>query len=148
MNFFFRSLRNEQTSEDLTQLVFIRLHRAAPTYEPSARFSTYLFHIAHNLLLNEHRRASRKPAEPYDPALAPEVASGDDESARRVAEIEEAFAKAIEGLPANQRTAILLHKQQDLGYEEIAAAMGTSVTLVKTWLFRARVKLREVMKDA
>ncbi|MDR2862870.1 MAG: RNA polymerase sigma factor [Puniceicoccales bacterium] len=147
INFFYRSVRSVQTAEDLAQSVFIRIHRNAHSYQPQARFTTYIFHIARNLLINELRRVRRKPAELYDPTgFAPEIC-GDDESQRRCAEIEEAFAAAIVTLTENQRTALLLHKQQDLSYEEIAAVMETSMPLVKAWIFRGRQKLRETLKD-
>jgi RNA polymerase sigma-70 factor (ECF subfamily) len=147
INFFYRSTHDRQTSEDLAQGVFIRLYRSAATYEPSAKFSSYLFFIARNLLINEHRRRVRKPADTFDPlAFAPEISST-DESTRRCAEIEEAFAAAVTQLPEKQRTAILLYKQQELAYEDIATAMHTSVTLVKTWIFRGRVRLKELLRD-
>ncbi|MDR2982212.1 MAG: RNA polymerase sigma factor [Puniceicoccales bacterium] len=147
INFFYRSVHSIQTSEDLAQVVFIRLYRSAAKYEPQARFSTYIFHIARNILINEHRRRHRKPAELYDPTdFTPDLRT-DDDSQRNCAEIEEAFSLAIETLPENYRTAILLHKQQDLSYEEIAKAMDTTIPLVKTWIFRARQKLRESLKE-
>jgi len=147
INFFYRSTRDLQTSEDLAQSVFIRLYRNASVYSPAARFSTFVFHIARNILINEHRRRMRKPATLYDPTDFNPAISSNDDSARRCAEIEEAFAAAIVQLPENQRTAILLHKQQDLGYEEIAVAMNTSIALVKTWIFRGRKKLKELLQD-
>ncbi|MDR3229512.1 MAG: RNA polymerase sigma factor [Puniceicoccales bacterium] len=147
LNFFYRSTHSIQTSEDLSQSVFIRLHRCAPAYHRTARFSSFLFYIARNILINEHRRIARKPTELYDPTATPPEIASDDDSVRRCAEIEEAFAAAVTHLPENQRTALLLHKQQDLGYEEIAAAMDATVPLVKTWLFRGRQKLREILKD-
>ena len=147
INFFYRSVHSVQTAEDLTQVVFVRIYRNAARYQPQAKFSTYLFHIARNILINEHRRAHRKPAELFDPTdFTPEI-STDDESTRNCAEIEEAFAQAIEGLPENHRTALLLYKQQDLSYEEIATAMEATVPLVKTWIFRARQRLRELLKE-
>lgn len=149
LNFFYRSVRSMQTSEDLAQTVFIRIYRNAATYVPSARFSTYLFHVARNVLINEHRRRVRKPAEPFDPAdfNMENAASGDDASARSCAEIEEAFSRAILELTESQRTAILLHKQQELSYEEIAAVMEASVPLVKSWIFRGRLRLKALLKD-
>jgi RNA polymerase sigma-70 factor (ECF subfamily) len=147
LNFFYRSLHSVQTAEDLTQTVFIRIYRHSATYEPKARFSSYIFHIARNILINEHRRRRRKPSELYDPAdFNPEIAS-DDDSARRCAEIEEAFSAAILELSEEQRTALLLYKQQELGYEEIARIMDTTVPLVKSWIFRGRQKLRLLLKD-
>ena len=64
------------------------------------------------------------------------------------AELEEIFYSALETMPENQRTAILLYKQQELTYEEIAAAMDAGVPAVKTWIFRARTALREALKNA
>ena len=62
-------------------------------------------------------------------------------------EIEEAFTKALRDLPEKQRTAILLLKQQELSYEEIASIMGSTQSAVKTWIFRARQHLKHALKD-
>jgi RNA polymerase sigma-70 factor (ECF subfamily) len=145
INFFYRSLGSAEQAEDLTQLVFIRVYRAASTYEPRAKFSTYLFHIARRLLINEYRRRSRKPLEAVDPADLEAETPGRDKLS--LMEIEEAFEKALETLPENQRTAILLLKQQELSYEEIAAAMDATETAVKSWIHRARQKLKTELKD-
>ena len=61
-------------------------------------------------------------------------------------EIEEAFTSALEGLPENQKTAILLLKQQELSYQEIAEAMEATESAVKTWIFRARKHLKSSLK--
>jgi len=145
INFFYRSLRSYEQSEDLTQLVFIRLYRAAPKYEPRARFSTFLFQIARRLLINEYRREQRKPLTPTDPEELHAVTS--DRSHYRQMEIEEAFEHALKDLPENQRTAILLFKQQELSYQEIADAMDATESAVKTWIFRARQFLKQALKD-
>ena len=145
INFFYRSLSSYEQAEDLAQLVFIRLYRAAPRYEPRAKFSTYLFQIARRLLINEIRRAQRKPLDPWDPADLHAVTS--DENQLRYTEIEEAFEKALLKLPENQRSAILLLKQQELSYQEIAEIMQASEGAVKTWIFRARQFLKQELKD-
>jgi RNA polymerase sigma-70 factor (ECF subfamily) len=145
VNFIYRSVHDVATAEDLTQIVFVKLWRNAPHYRPEAKFSTYLFTIARSVVIGEYRRKKRKPADATDPAEM--HISHSDEPARRMAEIEEAFALALESLPENQRTALLLLKQQELSYEEIAASMGATVTSVKTWIFRGRQKLRELMGD-
>lgn len=144
INFFFRSLRSYESAEDLAQVVFVRIYRAAPKYQPTAKFSTYLFHIARRLLINEFRRQQRKPLDSVDPneLRAVDTAS----SGREVREIEEAFELALEGLPENQRTAILLLKQQQLSYQEIADIMDASESAVKTWIFRARQFLKQELK--
>ena len=144
INFFYRSLRSVEQAEDLTQMVFIRLFRAAPTYRPTAKFSTFVFHIARRLLINEFRRQERKPLESMDPADLAAVDSGRTEL--NIMEIEEAFLGALKGLPENQRSAILLFKQQELSYQEIAEVMEASESAVKTWIFRARRHLKQQLK--
>ena len=145
INFFYRSLNSVEQAEDLTQLVFVRLYRAAHSYQPVARFSTYLFHIARRLLINEFRRRQRKPLETMDPAdlRAVDTSSGRDQ--QRLFELEEAFQQALVKLTEDQRTAILLLKQQELSYEEIAEIMHQSVAAVKTHIFRGRQKLKEIL---
>jgi RNA polymerase sigma-70 factor (ECF subfamily) len=64
-----------------------------------------------------------------------------------VVELEESFQRAVSQLPPEQRTAILLLVQQDLPYEDIALAMEAPVSSVKTWIHRARTRLRELLKD-
>lgn len=145
INFFYRSLKSYEQSEDLTQMVFIRLHRAAHKYEPKARFSTFIFQIARRLLINEFRREQRKPLEAWDPSELHAVSSDDEHRQRR--EIEEAFELALMKLPENQKTAILLLKQQELSYQEIAAIMEATESAVKTWIFRARQFLKQELKD-
>lgn len=145
INFFFRSLNSMEQAEDLAQMVFVRLYRAAHRYEPQARFSTYLFQIARRLLINEFRRNQRKPLESWDPNEL--RGHSDDNDQRNAAELEEAFTLALKDLPENQRTAILLLQQQQLSYLEIAEVMGASESAVKTWIYRARQFLKQALKD-
>lgn len=144
--FLYRSLRSWEDAEDLAQVTFIRLYRVAPRYEPSARFSTFLFTIARRLLLNEYRRRSRKPAEPTAPEDFGHLA-GENDSERQRFEIEEALHNALNDVPEKQRTALLLHQQQGLRYSEIAKMMKASESAVKSWIFRARQHLREALQD-
>jgi RNA polymerase sigma-70 factor (ECF subfamily) len=144
INFFFRSLGSQAQAEDLAQMTFVRIYRGASRYEPRAKFSTYLFHVARRLLINEYRHRQRKPLDTIDPADLPAVCDNDSE--RSVSEIEEAFNQAIGRLPEKHATALLLLKQQELSYEEIAQLMDASVGAVKTWIFRARAQLKEELK--
>ena len=136
---------SQTTAEELGMEVFIRLHRASARWRPEAKLTTYLIHIAHNLVLNEWRRKSRKPTTALD--SAPEPGDRSHESARQEVELEEAFQKAVDQLPFEQRTAILMLVQQDLAYEDIAKAMKAPVSSVKTWIHRARTQLRDILKD-
>lgn len=140
INFFYRSLSSRADAEDLAQSVFIKLHRAAGRYRPTARFSTYLFHIARRVLLNEFRRQGRKPLHLFAPADLPSPSVNDPEI--KLLELEEIFQNALTRMPENHRTAILLLRQQELSYAEIAEIMETTEGMVKTWIFRARQLLR------
>jgi len=145
VNFFYRSLGSYGSAEDLAQMTFVRVYRSASRYEPRAKFSTYLFHVARRLLINEYRHRQRKPFETVDPIELPAVSDSDD--ARELGEIEEAFNQAVGRLPEKHATALLLLKQQELSYEEIASLMDASVGAVKTWIFRARAQLKEELRD-
>ena len=146
INFFYRSLSSYEESEDLAQQVFIKIYRAAGRYQAKAKFSTFLFHIARRVLLNEFRRRSRKPVEYVDPQEFHYGESEDPEVQRRLSEIEEVFQLAIKKLPEKHRTALLLYKQQELSYKEIAEIMDASENAVKTWIHRARAQLKEEME--
>jgi len=144
INFFYRSIQSREEAEDLAQTVFIKLHRAAPRYKPTAKFSTFIFHIARRQLMNHYRSRQRKPLDFVDPIELHAETSNDNVN---YLELEEAFSKALTTLPEKQQTAILLLKQQELSYAEIAAIMKTSVNAVKSWIFRGRQALKEKLHD-
>ena len=146
LSFFYRSLGSHADAEDLTLEVFVRLHRAASDYEPKARFSTYLFHIAQNLLRNEHRRRQRKPANPVPPELFADMVAETAEAAQRVTELEEMFQQALARLPEKQRTALLLVYQQRLNYRAAAAALQTNENALRVLVHRARQMLKTEME--
>jgi RNA polymerase sigma-70 factor (ECF subfamily) len=145
LNFFYRSVNDHGLAEDLAQRVFVRIYRAAERYKTSAKFSTYLFHIARRLLINEFHKSKRRPSVATDPFELHAVDPGNTE--REIAELEEIFRSGLEDLPENQRTAILLLKQQQLSYAEIAEIMHSSESAVKTWIFRARQHLKQVLQN-
>ena len=156
MNIAFRTLRALTEAEDLAQIVFVQVWKAAPRYEPTAKFSTWLFTIARNLCINEIRRRSRHPAESLDqtrddaddqPLYQVEdkrVAPATEELLR--GELVEKVDAALAGLPENQRTALLLCRQEDLSYEEIAAVLGCSLSATKSLIHRARETLKLQLK--
>lgn len=141
INFFYRAVNSVHTAEDLAQATFVKIYRGAGTYEPRAKFSSWLFLVARSVLISNYRKESLRPADATDPASLPAVPC--ETSELETNDLERAFAEAVKSLPENHRTAILLLRQQELSYEEIAAAMGASVQNVKTWIFRARQTLRE-----
>ena len=143
LTFLTRLVRDRARAEELTQDVFVRIYNAADRYEPKARFSTWIFGIAHNLGLNELARAHRRYEQSnavLEELTAVDPAPGADEKLEgqqlRV-RLEQALAK----LPERQRAALLLRSEQGLGYEEIAQALDTSVSSVKSLIHRARETL-------
>jgi RNA polymerase sigma-70 factor (ECF subfamily) len=141
--FLTRMVRDRARAEELTQDVFVRIHNAADRYEARARFSTYVFGIAHNLALNELARAHRKHEQSQgdlqelvavDPAPGPEEKLDAERTRLRL-------ERALALLPERQRAAVLLRSEQGLDYEEIAGSLDTTVSSVKSLLHRARESL-------
>jgi RNA polymerase sigma-70 factor (ECF subfamily) len=147
LGFFHRSLGSHADAEDLTLEVFVRLHRTAPEYAPDAKFTTYLFLIARNLLLNEQRRRRRKPASATEPALLEQHTAETDGSARRVTETEEVFRLALLRLPEKYRTPLLLLQQQQLDYPAAAAALAVTENALRVLVHRGRRRLKAEMEN-
>ncbi|MFO1486754.1 MAG: sigma-70 family RNA polymerase sigma factor [Verrucomicrobiaceae bacterium] len=145
-----RMLNNVDDAHDIAQQVFIRVWRSAPRYEPTAKFTTWLFTITRNLVFNETRRRSRRkevsieqeneddPPKHYADHSVP----GADENLAK-AEFHDALDKAIAALPEKQRMAVILRGRKDLPYEEICTILKMSLPAVKSLLFRARNELRK-----
>ncbi len=146
LGFFYRALGSHADAEDLTLEVFVRLHRTAGDYVPTAKFSTYLFHIAQNLVHNEHRRRRRKPAQPAPPEIFEAIASGAAGEARRAAELEEVLQLALQRLPERSRTALLLVQQQQMDYPAAAAALRMTENALRVLVHRARQLLKIEME--
>lgn len=144
-----RMLQDPTEAEDLAQMAFVRLWHAAPKWQPDAKFTTYLFTIVRNLVFNESRRRSRKREVSLDereeshPALTrvAETLMPDEALSKR--ELYRQIDAAIGALPEQQRMAVVLRTFEGYDYEEIARVLDTSVSSVKSLLFRARTTLRE-----
>lgn len=149
LTFLTRLVRDRARAEELTQDVFVRIYNAASRYEATARFSTWIFGIAHNLALNDLARAHRRyerPATELDEIGAADPAPGADlqlEGERTRLALEQAIAK----LPERQRAALLLRSEQGLSYEEISQALSTTVASVKSLIHRAREALLAELSD-
>ena len=156
MNLAARTLRDQTEAEDLAQNVFIQVFKSAARYQSTAKFSTWLFTIARNLCLNEIRRRSRHPAESLD---APHPDQEDQpkhqfEDVKNFSppdsllqgELAAKIDQALADLPENQRTAILLCRQDELTYEEIAEVLGCSLSATKSLIHRGRETLKEKLK--
>lgn len=156
LNLIFRTVHDATEAEDLAQTVFVQVFKSAARYQSTAKFSTWLFTIARNLCLNEIRRRSRHPAESLD---APHPEQEDQplhqfEDKKTFSppenllhgELAGKIEEALADLPENQRSAILLCRQEELSYEEIAEILGCSVSATKSLIHRGRETLKERLK--
>jgi RNA polymerase sigma-70 factor (ECF subfamily) len=141
-----KMLGGVEGAEDLAQKVYLRIWQARGRYEPTAKFSTWMFSIVRRLVLNEWRGRSRRGAvfvHSSTDVKQREAMSSDSPSAEASAgELAKAIDAALQSLPEEQRTAMILRRYDEMPYEEIAGVLGTTVPAVKSLLFRARETLR------
>ena len=149
IHFLYRMVQNQAMAEELAQEVFLRVYRSRTSYEPTAKFTTWLFRIATHLALNSLRDGRNERAlERLDgdsremPALQvadrrPSV----EQSLLYEVKLEE-VRRAVAGLPAKQKAAVLMHKYEEMEYSQIARVLGCSESAVKSLLFRAYETLR------
>jgi RNA polymerase sigma-70 factor (ECF subfamily) len=147
--FLFNRVRDRSLAEELAQETFLRVYRARGTYEPTARFKSWLFQIAAHLASNSRRdRRREKLHESLDqqPSFAPALQLRDRrpsaEDRLLAATAAEEVRRALAALPAKQRTAVVLHKYADLDYAEIATRFGCTQSAIKSLMFRAHETLR------
>lgn len=146
-----KMLGDDTDSEDLSQQVFIRVWKSADRYQPTAKFTTWLFKITRNLVFNELRRRKRHPGFSMDAELEPGEAPRELEDVHAPSpstelledELQTAIQKAIDALPETQRMAVILRRYEELSYQEIGDILGLSVSAVKSVLFRARAELKD-----
>ena len=149
IHFLYRMVQNQAVAEELAQEVFLRVYRSRNSYEPTAKFTTWLFRIATHLALNWIRDGKH---EKYQESLDEQT---DENAPRQVADrnltVEQELVnavktrevrKAIEVLPAKQRAAVTMHKYEEMEYSQIAGALRCSESAVKSLLFRAYESLR------
>ena len=154
VHFLYRMVRDEAVSEELSQEVFLRVYRSRGSYEPTARFTTWLFRIATHLALNwlrdgKHERSHQRLDAPRDSEQeggmpAREVSDRKPSVEQRMVyqtrlqEVRDAIAL----LPEKQRAAVLMHKYEEMEYSQIANVLECSESAVKSLLFRAYETLR------
>ena len=137
-------------TEDIAQQVFIRLWKSAERYQPTAKFTTFLFTITRNLVFNATRKKSGKNEYSFDALEGKWRQSIEDKSSDsrpdkliEQTELRQIIDQAISSLPEKQRLAVVLRRYEKMPYEEIAETLGISVPAVKSQLFRARTALRD-----
>lgn len=155
---FTHVLADHTAAEDLAQEVFLRIYRTRRGYQPTAKFSTYLFHIANNVASNSRRSKGRRKevAMPEGKTGAfgvrPEEEIAVEQSSlmpqRQVSrqELRKVVQNSLEHLSDREKTAILLNKFEGMSYVDIGDTMEMSPAAVKSLLARTREKLRAVLE--
>lgn len=157
VGFMCRLCHNPSTAEELAQEVFLRVYRSRATYEPSAKFTTWLYRIATNLAVN-HARDTRHERPEYTVRLdepdretgkTPDLAADSLTAEEQVLKRERlaAIRAKVNALPERQRLAVIMHKFQQMDYREIAAVLKLSESATKSLLFRAYETLREQLQE-
>jgi RNA polymerase sigma-70 factor (ECF subfamily) len=144
-----RQTGNAALAEELFQDVWLKLIDARAGYEPRAKFTTWLFTIAHNRLMDHFRSSARGALVSYEDDPAADVPTDlprPDESAERREAAAQLLA-AIEALPPAQRETFLLQQEGELSVEEIAAATGVNRETAKSRLRYALTKLRASLRE-
>lgn len=154
-SFIYRYTQNEFATRDILQETFVRIYTKREKYSFSYPLSSWVFTIAANLCKNKARWHKRHPEVSIDGSSSPsdgdasrsmlEVLPSDDELPADSIERDEdldVLKEAVQGLPHDLRTAVLLHHYEDLSYKEISDVVGCSVRGVETRLYRARKLLR------
>ena len=157
MSFMFRMTHNAAVAEDLAQEVFLRVYRSRAGYEPSAKFTTWLYRIATNLAVNHARDTRHERPENMVSLDQPDDETGTSmdvpdsslsvEQAMVRQERLEAIRSRVQQLPERQRIAVVMHKYQQMDYRQIAEVLKLSESATKSLLYRAYETLREQLKE-
>lgn len=137
----YRFLNDWTNAEDVSQETFLRIYRAAGSYKPQARFTTWLYRIVVNLCMDERRKQAKTPVSIEETAFLAPVDSESDSAERN--ETIELVKKAVSELPERQRLAVILHRYENLSYDEICEVTKWTKSAVESLLVRAYANLRE-----
>ena len=150
-HYLVRSLQNEDDAADLAQETFVKVYQSRTRFDPSQKFSTWLYAIASNLVRDRYRWRSRHPQVSLD---AESDATGDSfrdslpgggsspNESVQVEERAEAVRVAVAALPEELRQPLLLAEYEERSHAEIGAILGCSAKAVETRIYRARLQLR------
>jgi RNA polymerase sigma-70 factor (ECF subfamily) len=155
-SFVLRFCNDYHQAEDLVQEVFLRLIKSAKTYEPKAKFSTYIYTFAHNICVDNFRRGKkRKTTSLSQPIDAEQELTIEDtvkderanpEKEYRQRSLEKALQEAVSELPEEQREVFLLREQMNLPFEEIARVVGCLPSTAKSRMRYALQSIRQKLE--
>jgi RNA polymerase sigma-70 factor (ECF subfamily) len=147
--FVYRLVQEQAIAEELAQEVFLRVYRSRSSYEPTAKFKTWLFRIATHLALNWLRDERHERGQERLDDVSVDLPVRQILDRRPSVEQELVYEtkmqevrRAIAALPEKQRAAVLMHKYEEMEYTQIAKVLGCSESAVKSLLFRAYETLR------
>lgn len=152
IHFCYRMVGDQARAEEAAQEIFLRIARAAFTYQPTAKFTTWMYQIARRTTLNFLRdekddveKVSIAVGEEHDDGSPAPVLAGpetlDPERMAWTAEVRDRFLAALQAIPESHRLALILAGAEGLSYQETAAVLGITVQAVKSRVFRAREML-------
>ena len=147
-NVAYRIMGEPQSAEDAAQEAFIRAYTRLDSYNPNHKFSTWLLSITSNYCIDQIRKRRAillsidEPLAPH-PSLMSERSKG-PEAQTLQGEQQEMVQALLHELPADYRQAVVLRYWYEMSYEEIAEMMETTVSAIKSRLFRARKQLAEI----
>jgi RNA polymerase sigma-70 factor (ECF subfamily) len=156
LNLIYWFIGDRTQAKDLAQEVFLRVWQSAKSYEPKAKFTTWIYRITANLCFNELKSIRRKKwfsfnwsdedgEHTFEETLADNAPSAEDLLLEK--ERSSQIANALQSLPENQRMALILKRYDALSYQEIAQVIGCSVSAVESLLVRAKRTLQEKLKN-
>jgi len=156
LNLCLRFTGNKDDADDLAQEVFIRVYQAASNYEIKAAFTTWLYRITVNHCLNYQRRkkilkffslSHGKNSKYQNGVRTPEFAINEQPDTEfEKKELQQIVHNAIQSLPENQKTVLILYRYHDLSYKEIANVLDITVSAVESRLHRAKENLKKKLK--
>lgn len=154
-SFVYRFCSDYTQTQDLVQEVFLRLIRGAHKYEPRAKFTTFLFAVAHNVCIDHLRRKKRRKHVSLSTPLNENGVTMEDtmkdESSNPQKEVEQknfekALHQAVSELPEEQREVFLLREQQNLPFDEIARVLGCLPSTAKSRMRYALQSIRQKLQ--
>jgi len=143
--YLYRTCRNSAEAEEMTQESLVKAWEGLAGFRGEASFKTWLFRIGTNLCVN--RLSRRKPLDPLPDSL-PARRQDEPEQVFRQRVLGECINAALEQLPADQRSALVLSVYEETSYDEIARMLGRSLASVNSLIYRARIAVRRSMAEA
>lgn len=150
--YFLRQGQSPDNASELYQEVWTKIIRAKDRYKPTAKFTTYMYTLAHNCLMDHLRKQSRNPQQAGDAVqIEPDEMAADardePESGAQTMQTAERFRRALHALPDEQKEAFVMREEGSLSLNDIAAATGVSAETAKSRLRYAVRKLRQSLGD-